>query len=375
MLRGNIQLSLLIGPVIPIPVPKIVIDALRKVEVSTAAGEPSGFQLTFSFSSKSHLNTLLLLLGQVGPFIRVILLVAVNGTQHVLMDGVIQNHQLTPDVETGQSTLSVSGSDLTAIMGLTDFTGIPYPAMPAEARIALIIAKYAVFGIIPKIIPSAFLDVPIPTQRIPMHQGTDLDYIQQLARDVGYVFYIDPGPAPRTNRAYWGPEIKVGTPQPALSVNMDGFTNVQTLDFSFDGDSKSMPIVYIQNEQTRAPIPIPIPDISPINPPLGLVPPIPSRFPKMMHTAYLSPPQAIALGLAEASRSSDVVTGTGSLDVVRYGHILKARALVGVRGAGEAFNGLYYVKKVTHKIERGVYTQDFELTRNGLVSTVPKVPT
>jgi hypothetical protein len=47
---------------------------------------------------------------------------------------------------------------------------------------------------------------------------------------------------------------------------------------------------------------------------------------------------------------------------------------VGVRGAGEAFNGLYYVKSVTHKISKGQYKQDFTLARNGLISTVPKVP-
>ena len=60
-------------------------------------------------------------------------------------------------------------------------------------------------------------------------------------------------------------------------------------------------------------------------------------------------------------------------DVVRYGHILKARQLVGVRGAGLAYDGLYYVKSVTHKIKRGEYKQSFELSRNGLISTVPRV--
>jgi hypothetical protein len=53
---------------------------------------------------------------------------------------------------------------------------------------------------------------------------------------------------------------------------------------------------------------------------------------------------------------------------------LKARKLVGVRGAGVAFDGLYYVSKVTHNIKRGEYKQTFELKRNGLVSTVPMVP-
>ena len=55
------------------------------------------------------------------------------------------------------------------------------------------------------------------------------------------------------------------------------------------------------------------------------------------------------------------------------GGVLNARSLVGVRGAGHAFDGLYYVKSVTHKIKRGEYKQSFTLTRNGLVSTVPTV--
>jgi hypothetical protein len=79
------------------------------------------------------------------------------------------------------------------------------------------------------------------------------------------------------------------------------------------------------------------------------------------------------MGLAEASRTSDAVFATGSLNVLRYGRILKARQLVGVRGAGPAFDGLYYVKSVTHSIKRGEYKQSFELARNGLLSTVPKV--
>lgn len=374
MIKGNIQLSLMIGPVVPVPVPRAIVDALKSVAVTRATGEPSGFQLVFEFSSKSPLNTLLLLLGQVGPFIRVVLTVVVNGMPHVLMDGVIVNHQVSPDVQTGRSTLTVTGSDLTAVMGFIDFTGIPYPAMPREARVALIIAKYAVYGMIPLVIPSVFLDVPIPVDRIPTHQGTDLAYLNQMAEEVGWVFYVDPGPAPLTNIAYWGPEIKVGPPQPALNVNMDVHTNVESLSFQFDGASKVMPIVFVQNELTKVPIPIPIPDISPLNPPLGLIPPFPARFELMTDTARLNPVQAVMLGLARAAKTADAVTGTGSLDVLRYGHVLKARSLVGVRGAGEAFDGLYFVKSVTHRIQRGEYKQDFTLARNGLVSTVPRVP-
>jgi hypothetical protein len=78
-------------------------------------------------------------------------------------------------------------------------------------------------------------------------------------------------------------------------------------------------------------------------------------------------------GMAEAIKLEEAVTGQGTLNVLRYGRILKARGLVGVRGAGLAFDGLHYVKSVTHQIKRGEYKQSFSLSRNGLISTVPRV--
>jgi hypothetical protein len=61
--------------------------------------------------------------------------------------------------------------------------------------------------------------------------------------------------------------------------------------------------------------------------------------------------------------------------VLRYGGVLKARQLVGVRGAGPAFDGLHYVESVTHRLSRGEYKQDFTLKRNALISNTPVVPT
>jgi hypothetical protein len=375
MLTGSVHLSLLMGPAVAVPVPKPVTEALERVEITTAAGERGGFSLTFTFSSDSPLTTLLLLLGQIGPVIRTVLFATVNGIPIPLVDGVVTHHQISPDVQAGKSTLVLTGEDLTAVMDQIDMTGLPYPGLPPFARVNVILAKYAVFGIIPLVVPNIAIDVPIPTNRIPTHRGTDLAYVEQLAEETGYVFYVQAGPVPGASTAYWGPEIKVGVPQPALNVDMDAHSNVETINFRYDGQSATLPVVFIQNELTRAPIPIPIPPgVNPLNPPLGLIPPIPSRVELMNDTANKSPAEAIMLGLARAARTSEAVTATGSLDVLRYGRPLQARSLVGVRGAGTAYDGLYFVKRVTHKLERGAYLQDFTLTRNGLVSTVPKVP-
>jgi hypothetical protein len=88
----------------------------------------------------------------------------------------------------------------------------------------------------------------------------------------------------------------------------------------------------------------------------------------------MNPMQAISKGLNEAKKSQDSVSGSGSLDVLRYGRLLRPRKLVGVRGVGVAYDGLYYVSSVTSRIKRGEFKQSFSLTRNGLISITPTVP-
>ena len=287
MLKG-LYLTLMVGPVIPIPVPKIVMDALTGVTVTSDTKGTSGFDLTFTLSNRSPLHTIFLLAAGETPLLRVILVVTINGTPQVLTDGVTTMVQVTPGSAPGQSTLTVTGEDLTKVMAsnLIDLSGLPYPAMPAEARVALIIAKYIPFGMIPVVIPSLFMDIPLPIERLPTHQGNDLEYVRKLAEEVGYVFYIDPGPLPGMNTAYWGPEIKVGVPQPALNFDMDAHTNVESLNFNFKTAEQVLPIVYIHNALTKVPIPIPIPNINPLQPPLGVTGLIPTRVEFLRDTGH-----------------------------------------------------------------------------------------
>ncbi len=378
-LAKGIQLTLMMGPIIPLPAPRVVLDALDSVEVHTSDGAASGFQLTFQFNSKSELNTIFLIAAGnsaslATPPLRVLLIVTLNGTPQPLFDGVMTNVEVQAGSRGSAGTVTVTGEDLTKVMDMQDFSGLPFPAMPIEARVALLCAKYAPFGIIPLPIPILFPDVPIPIDKIPAQKGTDLAYIRQLADDVGYVFYIEPGPVPGTSVAYFGPEIKIGVPQPALNVDMDALTNVESLNFSFDPTKGVLPIVFIQNQLTRVPIPIPIPNLNPLQPPLGVISTPIANLKILKDTAKLNPMQAISRGLSEAKKSQDSVSGTGSLDVLRYGRVLKARGLVGVRGAGIAYDGLYYVQSVRSTLKRGEFKQSFTLTRNGLVSITPKVP-
>ncbi len=376
----SVQLRLFIGPIVPLTPPRAVMDALAEVEVKVVDVGQSGFKLTFLIDKQSPLQILFLLTGGLPLlFMRVVIAVVVNGLTRVLIDGVITENNIAPGDKGSNSTLTLMGKDLTALMDQSKLSGFPFPAMPAEARIALMLLKYSIFGVIPLVIPSVLLFVPLPIDQIPSQQGTDLEYIRYLAEQAGYVFYLDPGPTPGVSKAYWGPQVKVGTPQPALSADMDAYTNVESMRFSFNQEKNKIPLVMIDNSQTGISIAIPLPPITPLNPPLGLIPPLPTNLIPPDLTPFGDDlckrpiPQAIMMGMARAAQNAECVTCEGSLDVTRYRNVLQARQLVGVRGSGPAFDGLYYVKSVTHKIKRGEYKQDFTLTRNGLVSTVSTV--
>ena len=65
MLKG-IQLTLLMGPGIAVPVPKMVIEALSNIQVTDGKTQ-SGFQLTFSIGKNSPLLKTLLPTGFFDP--------------------------------------------------------------------------------------------------------------------------------------------------------------------------------------------------------------------------------------------------------------------------------------------------------------------
>src|SRR5215471_13781724 len=109
-----IYLTLLMGPLIPVPVPVQVTDALLSAQVTVTAGQRSGFQLGFDLAKTGLINTVLLPAGFFDPQIRVVIIVTVNGVPTVLMDGLIIRQEVAVSNAAGQSTLTITGEDLTA---------------------------------------------------------------------------------------------------------------------------------------------------------------------------------------------------------------------------------------------------------------------
>lgn len=377
-LREGVHLQLMIGPTIAVLVPRPVAEALESVEVTHSDTGRSGFQLTFRFEQRGMagaVGNVLLNSPLFKVFNRVVLCVTFGGMPAVLIDGIVTRQEQQPGTEPGKFTLTLTGEDISLVLDREE-KNVQHPAQH-EALIALkIIGGYAQYGLIPEIIPPLFVDPPSPTERIPVQHTTDLKYLKELAERFAYVFYVKPGPAPMTSTAYWGPPIRAGVPQRALSVNMGAYSNVESINFQHNSLTPTTVVGYIQDRITNQALPVQL--MSSLRVPLASQSDwqINRAFNRVMQfrESGLSIAQALSRAQGIVDRSIDeVVTASGELDAVRYGALLQPRGLVGLRGAGVQYDGLYYVRQVTHTIRRGAYRQRFNLAREGLGATVSVV--
>jgi len=370
-------LTVLIGPTIPVPAPPLLVENLERVEVRTSDAARSGFQLVFAAGRSGPTDLLdfpLLTLPLLRPFSRVVLIVAFGGVPKVLMDGVITHRELTPGGGPGATKLTVTGEDVSVMMDLEEKSA-EHPAQDETVIANLIVLAYAQYGLIPLVIPPPVLDPPIPIERVPVQQATDLAYLVQMAQRFGYVFYVSPGPAPLVNTAYWGPPVRVGLVQRALSIDMGPESNVIDVTFRHDGLGPTEVVGSVQDRLTNQSVPVR--SVGTLRPPLAAMPDWLVNQPNVRRIQFresgVNTMQALARAQGTADTAIDSLTATGRLDALRYGHLLMARGLVGLRGAGWQHDGLYYVKQVTHAIARGEYTQSFTLAREGVGATTPVV--
>lgn len=369
-------LTFWVGPAVPAPPPPAFVEALSEVEVTTSDSGRSGFRLTFRVGRNATmpLDYDLLTGPLLQPCSRVLLMVTFNAMPQVLMDGIITNQQLSPGQEAGTSTLTVMGEDVSVMMDLEERSE-EHPAQNEMVIALKLIATYAQYGLIPMVLPPPSLDVPLPIERIPVQQDTDLGYLQKMAERFAYVFYVTPGPAPLTNTAYWGPPVRVGLPQRALKTNVGPNTNVNTISFQYDGlaptavegqvqDRRSNQTMRVQNIGTTR---------LPLAAQNALLTQGCTRV-RQFRQSGLDATQAFARVQADTDAATDrTVTASGELDALRYEGILTPRGLVGLQGAGFSYDGLYYVQQVAHRIREGAYTQSFTLTREGVGALTPVV--
>jgi hypothetical protein len=374
----GLQLTVLAGSTVPVPLPPDLTARLRTVRVSESDEERSAFTMTFDAGRsgpQAGFDNPALQGSPLAPFARVGIAVTFGVVPRLLMDGIVTAVELAPGERPGAATLTVTGEDVGYLLDREEVDA-EHPGLDDLPTVLAVLARYAADGILPQAIPPADADPPLPIDRVPTQHGTDLQHLTMLAERHGYVAYTIPGPLPGTSTFYWGPPVRVGPPQPALSVDLGPDSNVTSIRFHTDAAAPTLVSGRIQDRLTGAPVDVQIP--ASVRPPLAALPlwatgqaNVRSR---RLRSGGNSTVTAFARAQAQVDRSIDAVVAEGELDGARYGDVLRPRGLVGLRGAGWSHDGLWYVRRVDHELARGSYRQTFSLAREGYGSTVPAVP-
>jgi len=379
MLEGvfGVHLTLWIGQGVARPATAAVMEALVSAEIAVSDSERTGFELVFNAPRGDALAGVHPITRERGlaAGARVVLMATLGVAPKVVMDGLIETTEFKPAEGDGPAQYLVRGKDLTLAMEREE-RRVSHPAQGPGEIALMILARYASLGVIPMVIPPPAAERPNPLERVPMQEGTDFAYLTQLAERHDRVFTMIPGPAPLTSTAYWGPPPRTNAPQRAITADMGPETNVANLKFENAASEAAAVEGEVQDRQSGQTVPVR--SIAPLRVPLALENALfgPNARTQRFRT-HGAPTAADAMGQAQAQsdRTTDVVTATGDLDIARYGALLEPRKLVGLRGAGLAHDGFWYVKDVVHKIARGSWIQSFTLKREGTGTTTPIVPT
>lgn len=376
MAISSLRLTVLAGRTLPLPVPEPVLSRVQAVKVTETDSERSAFSIVLDAGRSGPLAALdspLLSDRTFAVGSRVVLVVTIGAVPTVLLDGVVTGSALTPGDGRGAATLEVTGEDVSYLLDREE-KDAEYPALNDYLQVLAVLAPYAAQGIMPLAFPPAALDQPLPTERVPTQQTTDLRHLVTLAERNGHVAYVLPGPAPGVSSFYWGPPVRVGLPQPTLSVDLGAQTNVLTAP-TFTADAVGPVQVTGSVQDPASGRSVPVQSRTSLRPPLAAIPlstVTPARTRKMRESG-VGATTAMARAQASVDASADAVVGEGELDGARYGSVLRPRGLVGMRGAGWTHDGLWYVRSVVHELAPGAYRQKFVIAREGYGSTVPAV--
>jgi hypothetical protein len=375
---GSIRLGLLAGSFLPEPVPAALLRLLRSVEVTQPDNAAATFRLTFTAEAAAGGVVAEPLLQ---PFQRVLVRVTVDGAPATLVDGFVTGHEYAPANGPGDGTLVVTGEDVSVAMDVVDYSR-EFPAMPDPLVVLAILAPWLALGIVPAVVPT--LTALVPFDHVPQQAGTDRQTIRQLAESNGCVFFVRPlpvpSPLPPANVAYWGPPPRIGPTLAVLDLTTGPFGTVESATFGYDGRAPTTFFGVVMETSVDPYLPVPVVTLAGMRFPAlatepGLDPLSPMTRRKLWCDQELDPVRAYAVAQGRTDASTDaVVTGTCEVDPLRIGTVVTPPGLVGVRGAGRAYDGLYYLRSATHRIalgqdEQWSYRQALDLTREGVGTT------
>jgi hypothetical protein len=262
-----------------------------------------------------------------------------------------------------RGTAEVIAMDATAtLMNLIE-QPMPHPNLDPATIATLIFGRYAIR---PFPLPVAPTRTMLDTMTI--QRATDARMLREMARALAYECYLQPDPITGLDIGHFHPPLTTVPPQGVLSVDFGAATNLSDFDVGYDTLRPTGAISAGVDPKTGAPMPAPA--LASLQPPEGLEPTlfrmVPPAISRPTSRDAANPAELFRQNQAIVDRSSRAITGSGTVDAIKYGRMLRPGMPVLVRGAGRAHSGTWYVTSVSHDISTAAWTQSFRATRNAL---------
>ncbi|MFE5689584.1 phage late control D family protein [Streptomyces sp. NPDC056512] len=222
---------------------------------------------------------------------------------------------------------------------------------------------FATYGLTPEVTDTEVVHDELVSTII--QRETDIQLLKRLALRNGFECFVD------GDRGCFRPPPLEGGTQPVLAVHFGDGTNVSRLRLEANALTP-MEVVMTQLDHVSGEM-VEARAESGRRPALGAEPASSLKAPRD-EAGLLCVTRAVTTGAAEMSalcqglhdRGAWFVTAEGDVAANEYGAVLVPRATVLVKGAGEAYSGVYYVSHVTHRFTADGYTQSFRAKRNAL---------
>jgi len=199
-----------------------------------------------------------------------------------------------------------------------------------------------------------------------IQRETDMQFLKRLALRNGFACYVE------GDTAFFKKPRLDDPPQPVLSIHFGSETTVNRLSltvnalspanvamFQIDRNTKEvLEAEATASEQTALGANDAASHLGPgMNPAKVIV----------GRTAATGAPEMTALCRELYHQGEWFVAGEGEIEANQYGHVLKSRKTVTIRGIGETYSGVYFVSHVTHIFTDDGYRQTFKVKRNALL--------
>ena len=261
-----------------------------------------------------------------------------------------------------QCTLEVWGMDSSVLMDREE----KLKEWPNKKDSDIAAEIFGQYGLTPEVEDTAVIhDEAVSTT---IQRETDIQFLRRLALRNGFECYVE-----GTTGYFRSPQIDAPS-QPVLAVHFGDETNVQN--FSLEVNALTPANVTMFQIDRAAKEVLDVTRSSSEQPALGatdadglLAAGMKPGVVVVGGVVATGQPEMTALCQGLYDEGSWFVTGQGDVAANDYGHVLKARQPVTIKGVGETYSGIYYVTHVTHAFTPDGYTQSFRVKRNGLLTT------